>query len=226
MPDEPRERRTFPVRHALTEQRVDNLSSIDGCPYSVSEEDLLRAQCYALLGRLLASKPDQKTLELCKDLEGDETEIGQAISLLSDLASKLTPEAISDEFDALFVGMTHGELQPYASYYLTGFLHEKPLADLRGDMRRLGIQRAEDVAEPEDHIASLCEMMHGLTTGVFGEPADIDAQQKFFDAHIGTWAPKFFEDLESAKNAVFYVPVGRIGRQFIAIETEAFAMAA
>lgn len=202
------------------------MSSIDGCPYSVSEEDLLRAQGYALLGRLLATKPDRETLDICRNLEGDETDIGQAISLLSVLATKLTPEAVSDEYDSLFVGMTHGELQPYASYYLTGFLHEKPLADLRGDMRRLGIQRAEGVPEPEDHIASLCEMMHGMATGVFGEPASLDEQHKFFDAHIGTWASKFFEDLETAKSAVLYVPIGRIGRLFMAIETEAFAMAA
>ena len=202
------------------------MSSIDGCPYSVSEEDLLRAQCYALLGRLLASKPTPRTIELCRDLDGDETELGQALSLLAELAGKLTEDAISEEFDALFVGMTHGELQPYASYYLTGFLHEKPLADLRGDMRRLGIQRAKDVAEPEDHIASLCEMMHGMATGVFGEPAPIEEQRNFFDQHIGTWAPKFFEDLEAARSAVFYVPIGRIGRQFMAVEAEAFAMAA
>ena len=34
-------------------------------------------------------------------------------------------------------------------------------------MARLGIEQADGVSEPEDHIASLCEMMAGLIEGVF-----------------------------------------------------------
>ena len=125
-------------------------------------------------------------------------------------------------------GVRHAIVNPhiYVSSNLTGFLHEKPLAKLRGAMNELGIDRAEDVKEPEDHIAALCEMMSGLITGSFGAPADLSVQREFFDTHIGCWAPRFFEDLQAAQSAVLYMPVGTIGRLFLAIETQAFDMAA
>src|SRR3546814_15777160 len=74
--------------------------------------------------------------------------------------------------------------------------------------------------------AALCEMMAGLITGSFGAPADLAGQRHFFDTHIGCWAPRFFEDLQAAQSAVLYMPVGTIGRLFLAVEAEAFDMAA
>ncbi len=103
---------------------------------------------------------------------------------------------------------------------------EKPLAKLRGDMARLGIAAAEEFKEPEDHIGIVCEMMHGLITGAFGAPADVATQKEFFDAHIRPWATRFFKDLEASKSTVLYMPVGTVGRVFMAIEAEAFAMGA
>jgi TorA maturation chaperone TorD len=50
---------------------------------------------------------------------------------------------------------------------LTGFLKDKPLAKLRNDMKEIGIELAENVKEPEDHIASLFDMMSGLILGKF-----------------------------------------------------------
>jgi TorA maturation chaperone TorD len=152
--------------------------------------------------------------------------LGQGIAALSAAAKAARPDALEQEYFDLFVGVGKGELLPYTSYYLTGFLNEKPLARLRGDMAELGIGRADDVKEPEDHISALCEMMAGLITGAFGAPADLATQRKFFDSHIGCWAPRFFEDLEAAKSAAFYMPVGTIGRMFVAIESQAFDMAA
>ena len=151
--------------------------------------------------------------------------MGQALVDLASAAAAIGPEEAESEFNALFIGLTEGELIPYGSYYLTGFLYEKPLADLRWDLDSLGIARSEGVPEPEDHIASLCEVMHGLIVGAFGTPADITAQRKFFDAHVNSWASRFFTDLEAAEQAVLYRPIGTVGRTFMAIEREAFSMA-
>ena len=103
--------------------------------------------------------------------------------------------------------------------------YDKPLAALRTDMARLGIAKAESHSEPEDHIASLCEMMHGLLTGAFHH-AGPDEARTFFETHLAPWAGTFFEDLERAKNAALYMPLGSIGRQFMAIEQEVFELAA
>lgn len=192
----------------------------------VAEEDVLRANVYGLLARLLSQAPDSETLRDLSDLQGDDSEFGAAVRNLAHAATRASPEAVADEYFNLFIGVGGSELRPYGSYYLTGFLNEKPLADLRHDMRQHGIERAQEVSETEDHIAALCETMAGLITGAFGDPAGIEDQRAFFESHIGCWAPRFFSDLEAAENASLYTPVGTIGRLFLDVEREAFAMAA
>lgn len=192
----------------------------------ITEEDRLRASWYALLARLLAAPADEAVLAVLRGLGDDETELGATLRSLRSAAEGTSPGAIEQEFFDLFLGVGQSELVPYGSYYLTGFLHEKPLARLREDMAQLGIARGEGVPESEDHIAALCDMMAGLITGAFGPAADLATQRKFFDDHIGCWAPRFFENLETAPSAAFYMPVGTLGRLFMAVESQAFEMAA
>lgn len=202
----------------------DTASDVD-----ISEEDRLRADWYMLLAQLLREPPDRSVLSGLRQLEGDDSLLGEAIGALAAAAKATDETKAKREYHDLFIGLGQGELLPYGSYYLTGFLHEKPLAKLRGEMNKLGIRRAEDVKEPEDHIAALCEMMAGLINGTFsqdGEPVELATQRQFFETHIGCWAPRFFEDLEAAQSAAFYMPVGTIGRLFMAVETQAFDMAA
>ena len=195
-------------------------------PQNIAAEDQLRADLYDFLGVLLAGPPDQALLDKTKALSGDEGELGTAIAALSRGAKHIKPPAVEREFNALFIGLGRGELLPYASYYLTGFLNEKPLAALRRDMAARGMTRAENVYEPEDNIASCMEMMAGLIRGRFGAPAALADQKTFFNKHVGPWAGHFFTDLEAAKNSVFYAPVGAVGRVFMGIEIEGFRMSA
>ncbi len=191
---------------------------------TIDPEDALRAQLYRLLARLLAAAPDQALLDLVAGLEGDEFPLGQSIGALARRAACTNPAAAAEEYCDLFIGIGRGELVPYASFYLTGFLNEKPLARLRGEMAELGIARAPEVKEPEDHIGALCEMMAGLIEGSFGAPAGLAAQRRFFERHVAPWAGRFFADLETARAAVLYAPVGSIGSAFMKIETTAFMM--
>ncbi len=200
---------------------TDNVATL-----TIAEEDRLRAHWYGLLGRLLSAPPDQAMLDLARGMAGDETELGRAIEALAAAARGTAPDAAVEEYFNLFIGIGQGELLPYGSYYLTGYLNEKPLAALRIDMDELGIGRVEGVKEPEDHIASLCEMMAGMITGAFGEPVGLGRQREFFDKHIGCWAPRFFEDLQAAESAAFYMPIGLIGSVIMSVESQAFEMAA
>ena len=188
----------------------------------IAPEDQVRASLYALLGTLLLQIPDQTTLDHLSALEGESGDVGSAINTLSQIAKSMTPGSVEREYNVLFIGVGRGEVLPYASYYLTGFLHEKPLADLRGKMRELGIQRKQGISEPEDHLGALCEMMAGMITGAFGEPMPLQAQKEFFNAHIAPWAAHCFSDLEKAENAVLYAPVGSLGRLLMGIEQESF----
>jgi len=199
-------------------------AAIEADEIEIDEDELLRAQWYALLGELLAQAPDEAFLARLGALSGDDSELGGHVAALAKTAQRTTVEQVREEFHDLFIGLSQGELLPYASYYLTGFLHEKPLATLRGAMAELGIVRAADRPEPEDHIASLCETMAGLIVGAFGKPATLAVQRAFFAAHIAPWAEKLFADLAAAKSARLYMPVGQIGRIFVEIENAAFAM--
>ena len=190
----------------------------------VAEEDLLRADLYAMLAQVLSAPPDSEFLKTAAGLSGDGSDLGEGINALAKVAKATTPAAVEKEYNALFIGLGRGELLPYASYYLTGFLNEKPLARLRGHMAQFGIERNPNVKEPEDHMATLCEMMAGLIRGTYGEPLSVEDQNAFFNTHIATWATHFFTDLEAAEGSVFYAPVGKIGRAFMEIEIEAFRM--
>ena len=119
--------------------------------------------------------------------------------------------------------MPKAKLMPYGSHYLTGKLFGRPLAELRIAMSRLGIGRSDDAREPEDHVASVLEVMAGLILGSFGAgTATLPAQRQFFDAHVRTWLPAFFGDLEA--EAGFYARLGAFGRRFLEIERQAFEM--
>ncbi|WP_353645253.1 molecular chaperone TorD family protein [Mesorhizobium sp. WSM2239] len=184
-----------------------------------------RADEYALLASLLLAAPDADFLSRLSRLQGDtETTLGLAHVALGKAAASAAPEAVRREYFELFIGVGRGELLPYASYYLTGFLNERPLARLRGDMKRLGLERAEGHFDPEDHLGTLCEIMSGFAGARFVVAAE--DEQDFFERHIAPWAARFFADMENAASARFYRAVGALGRIFINIEAEGFAMEA
>jgi len=192
--------------------------------WQTDEEQQYRSAAYALIASLLRSPPDQAMLDRVRGLsqqpaaEGDE--ILLSMSMLGLSATTLSPASIEDEFYQLFIGLGKGELVPYASWYLTGFLMEKPLSDLREDLAHLGYQKNESVSEPEDHMAALCEVLSLM----IADGMELDQQRDFFLRHLGNWADKFFNDLNTAEAAVFYKSVGRFGTAFIQFENAYLSM--
>ena len=191
---------------------------------SVSEEDALRADMYDFLASLLRKEPSDDLIAKVAQLSGDDTPIGRASAVLAHLAKTMDNGLIRNEYVEMFIGVGRGEILPFASYYLTGFLNDKPLANLRAEMMEIGIVRVDGVKEPEDHIASLFDMMSGLIQGQFGKTFTIAEQAKFFNKHIEPWAGLLMRDIEAAKTVVFYAPVGTIGKTFLEIESAAFSM--
>ena len=217
-------------QHGIPAERVPEIEAATGIARQALRPDLWpspgnqaadpmregRANLYALLGHLLSGPPEPALLARLAALPVDDSPIGRALTALSAAARAAAPEALEREHHDLFIGLGRGELLPFASYYLTGFLHERPLAELRADLRRLGIARADGVHEPEDHIAFLCEVMAGLLRG--GVPEEADA---LFARHMRPWAMRCFADLCVAKMAVFYRPVGELGRALMDVELAA-----
>jgi TorA maturation chaperone TorD len=189
---------------------------------AVDDVDAARAREYALLAALLARAPDADLLKRLSGLRGDASPLGVAHAALAEAAVATTVERAGREYFNLFIGLGRGELMPYGSYYVSGFLYERPLARLREDLSKLGIERAENNSEPEDHAAILCEIMAGLVGGTFEAPAGAD--RVVFEKHLAPWIGRFFADLERAQEADFYRRIGSLGQVFINIETEAFAL--
>jgi len=192
---------------------------------AVSQEDELRANAYGLLGNLLARVPTRELMETLKKIEVTEGEqnnnMAAAWRTLAMAAQRTSQEAVDDEYHALFIGIGRGELVPYGSWYLTGFLMERPLAQLRQDLKRLGFERQEDVKEPEDHAGALMEIMCLM---ILDPGIGNHEQKQFFDRHLEPWIGKFLEDLQNAKSANFYAAVGVLGAQFIEVEKQYLAM--
>jgi TorA maturation chaperone TorD len=200
----------------------DRIDPTDPTGTAVDEIDYLRAQQYDLLAVLLGRPPTPELLAALAELKGGDSVLGREVAALASLARETTADAAEREYFALFVGVGRGELLPYASYYLTGFLNERPLARVREDLARLGIERDPGTTEPEDHLAILFDVMAGLTAGRF--EAESGAARAFFLRHIAPWGERFFADLERAKAARLYRPVGALGRAFLEIEAAAFTM--
>jgi len=200
---------------------------------AVSDEDLARAGFYRLLAGIFGSEPDEALLGVCSGLSGPQTPVGQAVNALATEAAKADLEDLKAAYFNIFIGVTGGELTPYASYYLTGFLHEKPLARLREDLAGLGVEVIDQVSEPEDHVSSIFEVMAGLCDrsiqpaellGELGEEVGEELaglERMFFEKHIANWAPVFCRDLSQTQEAPFYACAGRLGEAFLSVEIAA-----
>ncbi len=187
--------------------------------------DELRAHAFALLGALFAAPPEDEIMAALRGIEvtdGDEDALlASAWRNLRYAAEKADVAAVNDEYHDLFIGVGRGELVPFGSWYMTGFMMERPLAALREDLSQLGFERQDDVKEPEDHIAALCETMALL---IQSEDAGLDRQRQFFERHMAPWVNRFFLDLQKAKTAHFYKGVATFGEKYIDFESEYLRM--
>ena len=190
--------------------------------------DASRARLYAWLGEALRASPTQATLERLEtlfptapaDVPNDQPAVRTALSRAQREARGADLDALDDEYHALFIGLGRGELMPYASWYLTGYLMGRPLAQLRSSLLALGLERRPDVCEPEDHVAALCETMALLVDPVQG--IALSAQREFYDSHLTPWLGSFFRDMQQAPSARFYAAVGALGEAFGEVERRYF----
>ena len=209
----------------MTEAPASNTTfEVDTGTVPVEPEDQLRADTYRLLGSLLGTPPDEATLALLATAPTSEHDnlLAVAWRLLATTAARTRADQVVTEYEALFIGLGRGELVPYGSWYLTGNLMEKPLAKLRSDLAALGFERQDNVSEPEDHAAALCEIM-----ALLAEDTDLESlqvQAEFFETHIGPWMARFFRDMQETVSARFYRAVGQLGEQFIETDQQYLEM--
>ena len=191
-------------------------------------EELARAEVYGLLAQLFYAPPAD---ELYAQLQVAPTEAPAPGAFLESswaevvAASRRLPRvAVSEEYEALFMGVGKPEVFLYGSYFIAGALNEKPLVALRHDLRALGLERPESVLETEDHIASLSEVMRYLIAGDDLAVSNLARQQAFFNAHLRGWPDKLWDTLAAHPRADFYRAVTSFARDFFAVEAQGFDM--
>jgi TorA maturation chaperone TorD len=197
---------------------------------TIEEEQRYRASAYALLAGLLRAAPDQALLDTVSSLspEGDDLavaevevdELGLAMSSLAAASRGRDLALLEQEYNNLFIGVGKGEIVPYGSWYLTGFLMEQPLSDLRDDLRALGFERSDDTREPEDHVAAIFEVFSVM----IAEASSLPPQQVFFKTHMQPWLERFFADLGKARSADYYRNVSQFGAAFLKLESAYLSM--
>ena len=184
------------------------------------DEEAARAALYGLLGELFYAPPGQPLLDAIVEAPaGGDGVLSDAWQVLARACRTAEPGAIADEYESLFIGTGRPELMLYGSFYLSGFMMEKPLAALRTDLAALGLARADSVAESEDHIAALCHTMRHLA----GQ-ASLEVQKEFFSRHIAPWAATMCDAIAAHPQARFYPAVAQFAELFFDIEVQAFDM--
>jgi len=197
---------------------------------SALDEETARAEVYGLLAAMYYAPPSP---ELMGQLRVAVTETPAAGGFLEEpwrlvvgAARDLSDADVADEYDALFGGVGKPEVFLFGSHYLSGFLNEKPLAQLRGDLAALGLARDEAMPETEDHVAYVCEVMRYLIAGDDVEVANLTQQQKFFSAHVQPWVTQMCDAIEAHPKARFYAALAGFTRAFVSVEAQGFDMLA
>ncbi len=197
---------------------------------SALDEETARAEVYGLLAALYYAPPSP---ELLAQLRVAVTEAPAAGGFLEEpwrqfvgTVRELSDQQVAAEHDALFGGVGKPEIALFGSWYLSGFLNEKPLAALRGDLAALGLAREETLPETEDHFACVCEVMRYLIAGDDVQVANLTQQHKFFSAHVQSWAPKMCETITANPKAHFYAALAAFTAAFISVETQGFDLMA
>lgn len=188
-------------------------------------EELARAELYGLLARLWMAPPDAELLARFRVVVTETPEGGLLEAPWQALVSALratTPETAADEYDALFGGVGKPEVFLYGSFYLAGFLNEKPLAALRTDLAALGLTRDPGRGETEDHIAYGCEVMRYLIAGDDIAVCNLEQQRRFFRGHLQTWVGDLCDAVDAHPRAQIWRAVAQLTRVFLDIETQGF----
>lgn len=189
-------------------------------------EEGARAELYGLLARLWLAPPDEALLQAFRvavtaapqpggHLEAPWGELVAAMRATS-------AEAAAAEHEALFHGVGKPEVFAYGSFYLTGFLNEKPLATLRADLAALGLGRDEAQLETEDHIAYGLEVMRYLIAGDDIAVCNLAQQRRFFRSHLQPWVEALCDAVVAHPRARVWRAVAELTRAFVQVETQGF----
>ena len=188
---------------------------------TLAPEDQGRANFYALLSRLFYAPADRALLEalaIADELEAEDEALAGRWRELCAAAAKADPEEVREEYETAFVSTGRAPITLYTSAYSVRYTNEVPLADLRGELAKLGLARRREAGEPEDHLAALCDVMRHLVS------QDLEQQREFFSRWIQPTVEPLCAAVDKSEHTHFYKYVGRMAKAFFLLEQSAFEM--
>ena len=192
------------------------------------DEELERAELYGLLAQCWYAPPDTALLARFAVAVTEAPQPGAFLeapwqALVAAMRACSATDA-ADEYAALFLGIGKPEVFLYGSHHMAGTLNEKPLVALRHDLAALGLARAPEINETEDHLAYLFELMRYLIAGDDAGAHNLERQRRIFRAHLQPWVGGFCEAVERHPKARLYAALAAFTRAFVEMETLAFDM--
>lgn len=190
------------------------------------DEEIARAELYGLLARLWLAPPDAALLEQFGVAVTEAAEAGGHLeapwqALVAQMRAT-TVQSAREEFAALFQGVGKPEVFPYGSFFLAGFVNEKPLAQLRTDLAALGLTRDAAHFETEDHVSYVLEVMRYLIAGDDAAVSNLEQQRRFFRAHVQPWIEPLCQAVEAQPAARLWRAIAALTLAFVEVETQAF----
>ena len=194
-------------------------------------EDLARADLYGLIARLFHEAPDQELLDQIvssipegQEAQSEDAPLARVWQNLVEMAKANPAKAWQDEFDQNFISVGRPIIILNGSFYMAGYLNERPLVEIRRALDAFGLESAEEISETEDHISALCEVMRYLIAGDDVEISNLTNQRVFFNDHIRPWHDDLFDAIDSVPEMRLYHSVASLAREFLAIEGQGFDM--
>jgi len=194
-------------------------------------EDLARADLYGLIARLFHKAPDQELLDQIvssvpegKEAQSEDAPLARVWQNLVEMAKANPATAWQDEFDQNFISVGRPIIILNGSFYMAGYLNERPLVEIRRALDAFGLESAEEISETEDHISALCEVMRYLIAGDDVEISNLTNQRVFFNDHIRPWHDDLFDAIDAVSEMRLYHSVASLAREFLAIEGQGFDM--
>jgi TorA maturation chaperone TorD len=194
-------------------------------------EDLARADLYGLIARLFHEAPDQELLDQIvssipegQEAQSEDAPLARVWQNLVEMAKANPAKAWQDEFDQNFISVGRPIIILNGSFYIAGYLNERPLVEIRRALEAFGLESAEEISETEDHISALCEVMRYLIAGDDVEISNLTNQRVFFNDHIRPWHDDLFDAIDNVPEMRLYHSVAALTREFLAIEGQGFDM--
>lgn len=194
-------------------------------------EDLARADLYGLIARLFHEAPDQELLDQIaasipdgQEVQAEDSPLGKVWHTVVELAKSNSAKAWQDEFDQNFISVGRPNIILNGSFYMAGYLNERPLVEIRRALDAFGLESAEEISETEDHISAVCEVMRYLIAGDDVEVSNLTNERVFFNDHIRPWYGDLCDAIDDIPDMRLYQSVAALTREFLDVESQSFDM--